>query len=274
MILLVFSRVDRFSNNVYRRLENKLSLIRKQGTADLYRYRGTTLILLERELDLPFTEYLDNLAEQIGTELIVYISRHEMKNPKPLLTVHTPGNWESADYGGKPGHVSLSPAHVQSELLRTLRRLAEEMKLTQEYDVTLEATHHGPSLDKPAVFIEVGSTEREWHDERCIRLFEIIVENIEDIVNRARWSSNKVVVSIGDLHYSTITSHVLNQEFDVGHIVPKYVNIDENIVKMCIERTTPSPVEAIVHWKSLKKETRELVVEVLSRLKVGIIKRK
>ena len=274
MLLLVFSKIDPFSDRVYREIAQDLKTVRELETATLYRYRDTVLVLYERQLDLPFTDYVNRLAQELGIELVVYISRHEMKNPRPLITAHTPGNWENAEYGGKPEHVSISPAHVQSELIRALHRYAQELNLVGEYEVTLEATHHGPSLDHPAVFIEVGSTEKEWSDNRCIKLFRNIIGNIEDIVNRALKSTNKVVLSIGDLHYSTITSHVISNEYDVGHIIPKYVNISEKILLMSVNRTTPRPSEAIVHWKSIRKEIRELVTNVLSKLGLSIVKRK
>src|SRR2546428_10273485 len=47
-----------------------------------------------------------------------------------------------------------------TEVLRAVRREAEGLS----YAVTFEATHHGPVLDAPSFFIEVGSTEKEWRD--------------------------------------------------------------------------------------------------------------
>ena len=40
-----------------------------------------------------------------------------------------------------------------------------------DYEITIEATHHGPtSLKKPLLFIEIGSTEKQWADTQRPRL--------------------------------------------------------------------------------------------------------
>ena len=33
------------------------------------------------------------------------------------------------------------------------------------YDVCFEATHHGPLLKTPTIFLEIGSTENQWEDK-------------------------------------------------------------------------------------------------------------
>ena len=45
---------------------------------------------------------------------------------------------------------------------RRLDRIANESGLIEEFEVTLETTHHGPLLDTPTLFIEIGSTEEHW----------------------------------------------------------------------------------------------------------------
>ncbi len=39
------------------------------------------------------------------------------------------------------------------------------MKL--DYEVSYECTHHGPSLNVPAMFVELGSSEKQWNDSRA-----------------------------------------------------------------------------------------------------------
>ncbi len=273
-MLLAFSKVDRFSINVYREISRELTKLSEGETFSLYKYRDDIIVLLERELDLPFTDYVDRLLDRLSMDTVIYVSRHEMRNPRPLITVHTPGNWGEAEYGGKPKAVSLSNAKLQSEALRTLYTLAKEEDLTGEYEVALEATHHGPSLDKYALFIEVGSTDREWNDSRCVKIFKIFIENLLEILRKSTHNNLSTIVSIGDLHYSTITHHVLSNKYNVGHIIPKYVSIDHQVVHMCVNRTKPRPDKAVIHWKSLRKDTRDLVVNVLNRLGINVVKRK
>ncbi len=280
MIVLAFSRTDRFSYNVFKKIMNNIVQVRDYGSLKLYRYRDLPAILLE-DRDLPFieNEELSKILEFVNIEnpKILFISRHEMsRNPRPMLTVHTSGNWGKAEYGGTDNKVSICNACLNSNIIRQLRKLAEERSILGEYEVVMEATHHGPSIDYESCFIEVGSSEREWNDERCINLFIDLIDDIltrfEDYLKKV----GKVTVSIGDLHYCTLMNHIFSLEIDLGHTVPKYVNVTENCVKDAISRTVPFPERVIIHWKSLKKDVRDLVLRVLEENYKGIeiVKRK
>lgn len=47
-------------------------------------------------------------------------------------------------------------------LFRRLVAAAAAANLAGGFDVTLEATHHGPWVDTPCLFAEIGSSEGEW----------------------------------------------------------------------------------------------------------------
>ncbi|NPB00506.1 MAG: hypothetical protein GXO10_03930 [Crenarchaeota archaeon] len=254
--------------------------VRDCNNLKILKYRETPVILLENK-DLPFIENAELLKAlsiiNIDNPKILFISRHEMlRNPRPMLTVHTSGNWNKAEYGGIDNEVSICNACLNSNIIRQLRKLAEERELVDEYEVVMEATHHGPSIDYESCFIEVGSSEREWNDERCINLF---IDLIEDILARFKdylKKIGKVTVSIGDLHYCTLMNHIFNLDIDLGHTIPKYVSITEKNVKDAITKTVPFPERVIIHWKSLKKEIRDLVLKVIDENYKGVevIKRK
>jgi D-aminoacyl-tRNA deacylase len=95
------------------------------------------------------------------SELIVFISRHSSLSGTPTLSVHTPGNLGEAKLGGIPRRVSVSPANAMIDVLKVMMRLKEKMRL--DYEVCYAVTHHGPSLNVPTMFSELGSSSKQWN---------------------------------------------------------------------------------------------------------------
>ena len=60
----------------------------------------------------------------------------------------------------------------------------EEKSLTEfsEFQITIEATHHGPTGPKlnPTIFIEIGTTEKQWNDVSCVILLQSLVTSSDD----------------------------------------------------------------------------------------------
>jgi len=99
-------------------------------------------------------------------QLLVFVSKHSSVSGIPTLSVHTPGNLAEAEFGGIPRKVSISPAAAMKDALLEMAKLREEMNLN--YEVSYECTHHGPSLDVPTMFAELGSSLKQWKDsESC-----------------------------------------------------------------------------------------------------------
>ena len=119
---------------------------------------GTRMATL-RELHL-YAEHVDHEWEELtgeAPECIAFLSRHKSASGRPSLTVHPVGNWGAADYGGTPGAVSGTAPEWMTGLLLAISRTAPA-----GYQVCFEATHHGPLLETPAFFVEIGSDESRW----------------------------------------------------------------------------------------------------------------
>ena len=60
----------------------------------------------------------------------------------------------------------MPPGRRLASLYRRLHQLKKEsagsVSVPEGFGVSLEATHHGPYLRAPSLFIEIGSTEAEW----------------------------------------------------------------------------------------------------------------
>jgi len=103
------------------------------------------------------------ITDYLAPNLIVFISRH---SSIPTLSVHTSGNLtDEAERGGYPKQVSISPASAMKEALRETPRQKEEKQLA--YKVSYECTHHGPSLNVPTMFAELGSSPIQWKDMKA-----------------------------------------------------------------------------------------------------------
>ncbi|MEC7712877.1 MAG: D-aminoacyl-tRNA deacylase, partial [Candidatus Thermoplasmatota archaeon] len=93
------------------------------------------------------------IKENVKINNIIFLSRHKAASGKPSLTVHPIGNWGKAEYGGEEGKITPASPKIMTSLLREIK----ENQL-EGFDVCFEATHHGPLLNTPTIFLEIGST--------------------------------------------------------------------------------------------------------------------
>ena len=139
-----------------------------------------------------------------------------------------------------------------------------------DYEITLEATHHGPYVEKPAVFIEIGSTEKEWSGREN---GEIIAKAIINALSN-EGNSHKIAVGIGGPHYcSNFNKILLRTDIAVSHICPKYhlQDLNENLIKQSMEKTAEKVNFILLDWKGLGKE-KQRILDILKNLSVEIKK--
>ena len=260
--LIVASKKDKAGINITTNLSQfrknpLISSIQKQDS-------GFDFYLVEEEII--FTENLD--MEKINKyDFIIFASKHKSEKKEKTLTVHAPGNFRNADLGGETGKVCKSSALFQKQLFERLKKNAEEHNL--KYDVTLESTHHGPLIDKPCVFIEIGSTENEWVNRKA---GFIIAKTISEIIQEFKENPyNEIAIGIGGLHYCPNFNKVqLNSNIAISHIIPQYIfPLTEEMVKEAIEKTEEEIDLAILDWKGLgNAEQRQEVLDILDKLYV------
>ncbi len=203
-----------------------------------------------------------NLPESFPTaELIVFLSRHSSQSGTPTLSVHTPGNLSAAELGGLPHTVSISPANAMQTALQTLNSMKQEMHL--DYEVTYECTHHGPSLQVPTMFVELGSSEKQWNDQIAgAAVARAAIEAIADFGNFRL----PAVLGIGGTHYnSKFTRMALEGEVAFGHMIPKYAisHATSEILQQCIKRTQEQVEYVILDWKGIRSEDKPKLMSAL-----------
>ena len=136
--LIVASKLDKAGINI---------------TTQLSQFGNFKFYLVDKEII--FTENLD--VEKINSyDFIIFASRHQSEKKEKTLSIHAPGNWRLAEFGGEKGKVCKSSAIFSKQMFEKLNENTNQFRLN-DYRITMEATHHGPLIDKPCIFIEIGS---------------------------------------------------------------------------------------------------------------------
>ncbi|MCS7120488.1 MAG: D-aminoacyl-tRNA deacylase [Nitrososphaerota archaeon] len=194
------------------------------------------------------------------TRLVIFISRHKSESGRPTLSVHVPGNIGEQSLGGLPRKVSIAPASAMKEALKAMKEAHEEADLG--YEVSYECTHHGPSLDIPTLFVELGSTMREWTSSEAAAI--VAKGAIAAASNR---NISPTVVGIGGPHYNMkFTRMALETETAFGHIIPKYMVkvLDKDILMHCIQRNLEPVKKILLDWKGIEGKDKERLMRLVS----------
>ena len=273
MILLAYGSRDVAGANIARQV---LRLVEFGKTAEVFQEnpvysaevtgKRVNLVTLKDE-----TVYAQNLLEHfVNLDLVVFLSRHSSQSGKPTLSVHTPGNFGNAELGGLPRTLSVSPAAAMRDVLKALLRFRTEMNLN--YEVSYECTHHGPSLNVPTMFVELGSSPRQWSDEVAA---EVVARSAIEAVANFHKSESSAVIGIGGTHYNQrFTQMALDDEAVFGHMIPKYAlpQVDSEMLGQCVKRTMEKVDHAVLDWKGIKGEDKPRVLNALAEIGISYVK--
>jgi D-aminoacyl-tRNA deacylase len=202
----------------------------------------------------------NHLDKNIDADIFIFATRHKAQEGIKTLTVHTPGNWSKAGYGGIDKKLGIAYANLMKTSYLTLKENAKDL----DYEISLECTHHGPFIEKPSMFIEIGSTEKEWRDEKAA---EVIAKTIIDVL-QGNISNNRAAIGIGGTHYCLNFNKILERtDIAIAHICPKYQleNLNEEMLKQAIAKTKEKVELILLDWKGLGKE-KQRIVEILNKL--------
>ena len=220
------------------------------------------------EDEIIYTENLD--LEKINRyDFIIFASRHRSEKNEKTLSIHVPGNWRKAELGGESGKVCKSSALFQKFLFEKLHEIAKEYNLSK-YKLTLECTHHGPLIEKPCVFIEIGSTETEWQDRQA---GFILAKTISDTIKEFKENPyREIAIGIGGPHYCPNFNKIQERSnVALSHIIPGYViPLSEGMIKEAIEKTEEEIDFAVLDWKGIgRAEQRQEVLNILDKLYIS-----
>ena len=232
-------------------------VISKQDTAGMNIARHLDLIGIKYHLLECDSIDADNL--DVDGDFVIFATKHRSEKGDKSLTCHAPGNWKGADFGGEEGKVCRTSALFMKYLFLVLNE--ETKKKNWEYDISMECTHHGPLIEKPCCFIEIGSNEDGWGDEKAGK---IIAGVLKRVLNENFFDENaEPVLGIGGPHYCPNFNKIqLNTNYAVGHVIPQYVfPVTKEMIKEAVEKTEEKISKVIIDWKGcgVSKERDELI---------------
>jgi D-aminoacyl-tRNA deacylase len=199
------------------------------------------------------------VQEQLHIEpkIAIFLSRHRSKTGEPTLTVHPIGNFSDAQFGGQPKTIVPAAPKMMTHLLRLIKKNLQSTDL--DYKVCYEVTHHGPFLQIPTLFTEVGSTEVQWQQKEPA---SIIATSLLELLRTYQYEEDfpkdsPILLGIGGGHYAPrFTDIALQKKVAFGHMIPSY-KIDEGTIDdEILEKTilaTPNLTAVYLHKKDLKK---------------------
>ena len=187
----------------------------------------------------------------------VFLSKHVSQSNIPALTCHSTGNYTNdISYGGNPRELAISYPYLQKHYLIEITKAKPTI---QDYDIIIEATHHGPtSLKKPVMFVEIGSNERQWIDSNAASVTCNCLLNAIGHSGRCK----KVGICLGGTHYPTkFNKLLLESDFGLAAIAAKHnlESVDKYMLDQMISKSIEKVTHIIVDWKGLGKEKNRIM---------------
>lgn len=182
-------------------------------------------LLWEDNLDARWTKATgEKVAE------VIFPSRHSAASGQPSLTVHPIGIPhigvdDEIPYGGKPQSCPPPSTRLASWYREIITR-GNNSDLSEEFSFTLEVTHHGPWLECPCLFIEIGSTPEHWPRRDAAKILAGIIWQglgLDGNGGLGTWDPSKpskVAVGIGGGHYAPFIGRLAaHDNIWLGHMV-------------------------------------------------------
>lgn len=302
---LIASRQDPAGMAIHRELLRAFPFVSTDSVfqgSPVCRYEGSGIAVSLYLLQDPLTES-DNLERSVEADAFIFLSKHRSAANARSFAVHSIGNWAEEKGGGKARMLCPATALLQHAIfLQLLQRQREG------YEVTMEATHHGPYMGKPSVFVEVGSTEEEWRDAENGRVIaESVMGGIDGYVHHTganekspmldsnaknpaksndgndeqgrhgknsdgRKKAPKVAIGIGGPHYCNNFNKVAQRRnIAFSHICPKHnlTDLNEELVRQAVGKTAEGVDMIVLDWKGLGRE-KQRILEIVKRLGVAV----
>ncbi len=257
MELLVAYQDDPAGNNMAQFLSKKL---RKEG--EIFHGKKYDLLIIPTP-----AISADWLEEKYDYDGFIFLSKHAAESGVLALTCHSTGNFSEAKFGGKNRQIAIPHPDIQKKYLQTLW---ENKSQFLDFQITIEATHHGPTaLNKPTIFIEVGTSVKQWNDvSLCTSIATLVDRVLSEPIPIC-----PTAICFGGTHYpEKFTQELLNGKFGLGTVIPKHAldSVDEKLFFHILERNRRAKT-ALLDWGSMGPNKKR-IVDLLGQTDLDIIK--
>ena len=257
MELLIAYRDDPAGHNMANYLSKEMTL-----DGDIFRGKYYDLIIISSP-----SISADWLANKYEYDGFVFLSKHAAESGVLALTCHSTGNFSEAKFGGNDRQVAIPHPNLQKQYLQILKKHQSDFL---EFQITIEATHHGPTaLTKPSIFIEIGTTEKQWTDNSlCISVAKLIHQVFVNTI-----SENPVAICFGGTHYPTKFTHeLLEGKYALGTVMPKHAlnELDEELFSHILSQNKMAKF-ALLDWRGLGTN-KQKILDLLKSTSLEIIK--
>ncbi len=215
-------------------------------------------------------EYLDrDIERETGKryDCLIFASRHKSESGLRTLTVHALGNYGSADYGGQPGMLVPTDPRLMTNALLLLRRYGAGLG----FGISFETTHHGPYLETPTLFIEIGSGPDAWPEPEPARaIARVILELDKETIT----DNDAIGIGFGGGHYAPRHTDVVQRmRISMGHMAPDHAmeHVDAAMLDNMLEKT-PGATVAYFHKKAVKQPRKGELLEMLADRGIKVVK--
>ncbi len=233
------------------------------------KHLNTALVITDQDLI-----NINNLDGIIPKEnMVIFLSKHASKSKTPTLTSHSTGNFSDIVLlGGKPKEIGNTFPSFQKVYMKKIYEKRQELF---DYDLTIEATHHGPtSWANPILFVEIGSSENQWANKTTASIVcKSVLESIKDIEKYIENNNTTIGIGIGGNHYpQKYNELILFSNVAFGPIISKYnlALINEQIMKQVKGKSIEKINHIYVDDKGLGKD-KEKVINILNSQDLEII---
>jgi len=223
------------------------------GSSPLYQSGSVIIATMDTDIIHP-----PDLDAYFRPQAYIFLSTHRSESGIPSLTVHTTGNFTDREVlGARPREVGAIDPDLQKNYLIALN---ERRSRLDGYEITIEATHHGPtSLRKPVLFVELGSSENQWRDAHAA---EVIADALmASLASGKKW--DKVALAFGGTHYPQKFNKVLLEgDCALSAVVAKHYLewIDGEMFGQLIQRTSRFPRQVLVDWKGAGPHKEKIIL--------------
>lgn len=206
--------------------------------------------------------YKDNVDAEIRDlgidfDAVVFMSKHSAASGEPALTVHPIGNYHGNDYGGREKTLVKPCPSMMTDALRHIVSYCD----MQDFQTCFEVTHHGPWLDSPTFFIEIGSDDRNWGNMHA-------AEILSNVITEMDYNDYPNVVGIAGGHYAPrFTDMAISYKVNLGHMIPNYHlegRSDDDILRMVKDATDSTGTKMVYfHRNALKKQFQRHILDLV-----------